>query len=100
MGAGKIEYRNGKQRPELLSGETGSTRTGEAFLGSASNDERGGGGVMLKDIIVDELQSVREEMESKDIDDGALLDGWEKALLWVLHKIEVGYDDDVVEEVK
>ena len=55
---------------------------------------------MLKDIIVDELQSVREEMESKDIDGGAVLEGWEKALLWVLHKIEAGYDDDVVEEVK
>ncbi len=49
---------------------------------------RGGGGVMLKDTVIDELDRVREEIESDDEQERALLEGWEKALLWVLRKIE------------
>ena len=43
---------------------------------------------MLKDTIINELESVREEIESDNNQERALLEGWEKALLWVLRKIE------------
>jgi hypothetical protein len=43
---------------------------------------------MLKDIVINELESVREEIESDNNQERALLEGWEKALLWVLRKIE------------
>lgn len=43
---------------------------------------------MLKDTVINELESVREEMESDNNQERALLEGWEKALLWVLRKIE------------
>jgi hypothetical protein len=43
---------------------------------------------MLKDTVINELESVRQEIESDDEQERALLEGWEKALLWVLRKIE------------
>ena len=44
--------------------------------------------VMLKDTVIDELDRVREEIESDDEQERALLEGGEKALLWVIRKIE------------
>ena len=44
---------------------------------------------MLKDTVIDELDRVREEIESDDEQERALLEGWEKALLWVIRKIEI-----------
>jgi hypothetical protein len=43
---------------------------------------------MLKDTVINELESVRQEIESDDEQERALLEGWEKALLWVIRKIE------------
>ena len=43
---------------------------------------------MLKDTVINELESVRQEIERDDEQERALLEGWEKALLWVLRKIE------------
>jgi hypothetical protein len=43
---------------------------------------------MLKDTVMNELESVRKEIESDSDNERALLEGWEKALLWVLRKIE------------
>ena len=36
-----------------------------------------------------ELEKVREEMERAETEDLTLLEGWEKALLWVLRQCEV-----------
>ena len=43
---------------------------------------------MLKDKVMNELESVRQEIESDSEQERALLEGWEKALLWVLREIE------------
>ena len=43
---------------------------------------------MLKDKVLDELESVRGEIESESDEERTLLEGWEKALLWVLRQIE------------
>jgi hypothetical protein len=43
---------------------------------------------MLKDTVINELATVRQEIERDDEQERALLEGWEKALLWVLRKIE------------
>lgn len=43
---------------------------------------------MLKDTVMNELESVRQEIESDSDQERALLEGWEKALLWVLREIE------------
>ena len=43
---------------------------------------------MLKDTVINELESVRKEIESDSDTERALLEGWENALLWVLRKVE------------
>jgi hypothetical protein len=43
---------------------------------------------MLKDKVLDELESVRGEIESESDEERMHLEGWEKALLWVLRQIE------------
>lgn len=43
---------------------------------------------MLKDKVLDELESVRGEIESDSEEERMHLEGWEKALLWVLRQIE------------
>jgi hypothetical protein len=43
---------------------------------------------MLKDKVLDELESVRGEIESESEGERMHLEGWEKALLWVLRQIE------------
>ena len=43
---------------------------------------------MLKDKVLDELESVRREIEGDSQGERATLEGWEKALLWVLRQIE------------
>ena len=50
--------------------------------------KRGRGSIMLKDTVINELATVRQEIERDDEQERALLEGWEKALLWVLRKIE------------
>ena len=43
---------------------------------------------MLKNKVLDELESVRGEIESESDEERMHLEGWEKALLWVLRQIE------------
>lgn len=43
---------------------------------------------MLKETIVSELESVRSEIEQDSEQERATLEGWEKALIWVLKEIE------------
>ena len=43
---------------------------------------------MLKDKVLEELESVRGEIESESDEERMHLEGWEKALLWVLRQIE------------
>lgn len=43
---------------------------------------------MLKDKVLDELETVRAEIESESELEGTALEGWEKALLWILRQIE------------
>jgi hypothetical protein len=43
---------------------------------------------MLKDKVLEELESVRGEIESESDEERATLEGWEKALLWVLRQIK------------
>lgn len=42
----------------------------------------------IKDKVTQELESVREEIEQESDQERATLEGWEKALLWVLKVIE------------
>lgn len=43
---------------------------------------------MIKQAVLDELESVRQEIEGDWSTELATLEGWEKALLWVLREIE------------
>lgn len=43
---------------------------------------------MFKDKIAEELESVRKEIEQDSEQERATLEGWEKALIWVLKEIE------------
>ena len=43
---------------------------------------------MLKDKVLDELETVRKEIENESEGERATLEGWEKALLWMLRQIE------------
>jgi len=42
----------------------------------------------MKEKIISELENVRDEMERAETEDLTLLEGWEKALLWVLRQYE------------
>ena len=43
---------------------------------------------MNKEIVYEELSKVREEMEENSDGERNFLEGWEKALLWVIRQIE------------
>lgn len=43
---------------------------------------------MNKEMVYEELNKVREEMEENSDGERNLLEGWEKALLWVIRQIE------------
>lgn len=43
---------------------------------------------MLKNTIASELDEVRKEIEQDSEQERATLEGWEKALVWVLNQIE------------
>ena len=42
----------------------------------------------MKEKIILELENVRDEMKRAETEDLLLLEGWEKALLWVLRQYE------------
>lgn len=42
---------------------------------------------MLKDKVLDELETVRKEIDSESDEERMHLEGWEKALRWVLRQI-------------
>lgn len=44
--------------------------------------------VMNKEMVYEELNKVREEMEENSDGERNFLEGWEKALLWVIRQIE------------
>ena len=51
----------------------------------------------MREKIMQELEKVREEMERAEQDgssDFALLEGWEKALEWVLRNMREGEEDE------
>lgn len=43
---------------------------------------------MLKERVSQELSNVREEMSRAECEDLNVLEGWEKALRWVLKQVE------------
>ena len=47
-----------------------------------------GGRVMNKEMVYEELNKVREEMEESDDGEANFLQGWEKALQWVIRNME------------
>ncbi len=61
-------------------------------LGYCQNCQRaydlGREGKQVKEKIISELENVRDEMQRAETEDLTLLEGWEKALLWVLRQYE------------
>jgi hypothetical protein len=45
---------------------------------------------VIKQTILEELESVRHEIEGDPDAERATLEGWEKALLWVLRELDKG----------
>ena len=46
------------------------------------------GRVMNKEMVYEEISKVREEMEENSEGERNFLEGWEKALLWVIRQLE------------
>ena len=49
---------------------------------------------MNKEMVYEELNKVREEMEESDDGETNFLQGWEKALQWVIRNIEREGEDN------